>query len=70
MDKEDLRKKRTTISRKEKETERELSKLERQLVKKLCPKGKKECEPAYCTFRYTNTCPFLKEWRKRSTDLH
>lgn len=66
MEKENLKKKRTAISRKEKETERELNKLERQLVKELCPKGKKECEPAYCTFRYTNTCPFLKEWRRLS----
>jgi hypothetical protein len=62
VDKESLKNKRAAISSKEKKTERELNKLERQLVKKLCPKGKKECEPAYCTFRYTDTCPFLKKW--------
>jgi hypothetical protein len=57
------------IAKKEKETERELNKLERELVKELCPKGKKECEPAYCTFRITDTCPFLKKWREISKGL-
>jgi hypothetical protein len=66
MDKESLKNKRAAISKKEKKTERELNTLERQLVKKLCPKGKNECEPAYCTFRYTDTCPFLKKWREIS----
>jgi len=64
-----MRKKRIAISSKEKKTERELNKLERELVKKLCPKGyKKECEPAYCIFRYTDTCPFLKKWREITKD--
>jgi hypothetical protein len=66
VDKEDFRKERRAITKKEKETEQALNRLERQLVKELCPKGKKECEPAYCTFRITNTCPFLKKWRKIS----
>lgn len=63
MDKEDLRKRRSSIAKKERATEQALNRLERQLVKELCPKGKKECEPAYCTFRITNTCPFLEKWR-------
>jgi hypothetical protein len=66
VDTESLKKKRAAIAKKEKDAERELNTLERQLVKKLCPKGKKECEPAYCTFRYTDTCPFLKKWREIS----
>jgi len=69
VNKETMRKKRIAISSKEKKTERELNELERELVKKLCPKGyKKECEPAYCTFRYTDTCPFLKKWREITKD--
>jgi hypothetical protein len=63
VDKEDLRKRRSSIAKKERATEQALNRLERQLVKELCPKGKKECEPAYCTFRITNTCPFLEKWR-------
>jgi hypothetical protein len=44
------------IANKEKKTEHELEKLERKLVERLCPKGyKKECDPAYCIFRYTDT---------------
>jgi len=42
--------------------EKELQDLENQLAKELCPKRKSSCEPAYCTFMLTNTCPFLKEW--------
>jgi hypothetical protein len=66
VDRESLKKRRTSVAKKEKDADQELNKLERQLVKKLCPKGKKECEPAYCTFRYTDTCPFLKKWREIS----
>jgi len=32
------------------------------MVKELCPKGKEQCDPAYCTLRITNTCPFIREW--------
>ena len=52
-----------------KEKEKEIEKLEKQLTKELCPKGKTECEPAYCAFRYTETCPFLKEWRRMSKEF-
>jgi hypothetical protein len=63
----DLKKRYAKIANKESKNERELTKLERELVKKLCPKGYlKECEPAYCTFRITDTCPFLKKWREIS----
>ena len=67
MNKGKLKKRHTNIANKEKKTERELKRLEMELVKKLCPKGyKRECEPAYCIFRYTGTCPFLKKWREIS----
>jgi hypothetical protein len=49
-----------------KRIDEDIAKLEKELVKELCPKGKLACEPAYCTFRYTDTCPFLKEWRSVS----
>jgi hypothetical protein len=42
--------------------ERKIERLQNQLVQALCPKGKEECEPAYCMFRITDTCPFLREW--------
>jgi len=41
----------------------EIKKIEKQFTTLLCPKGKNECEPAYCTFQITNTCPFLDRWR-------
>ena len=67
MDKEKLKKRRKEIAKDEEKVERELKKLERELVKELCQKGyKKECEPAYCIFRITDTCPFLKKWREIS----
>lgn len=69
MDKENLKRRYRKIADKEKNIERELNKLEKELVKKLCPKGyKTECEPAYCTFQITDTCPFLKKWREISKD--
>jgi hypothetical protein len=36
--------------------------VELQYTLLLCPKGKKECEPAYCSFRISDTCPFLEKW--------
>ena len=42
----------------------QISKLENELVKILCPKGKEICEPAYCTFRITDTCPYIKTSRE------
>ena len=56
------------LLKEKKEKEIEIEKLERQLTKELCPKGKQECEPAYCTFQITDTCPFLKKWRKISKE--
>ncbi len=36
---------------KEKENiEKEFEKLQNELLQKLCPKEKKECEPTYCIF--------------------
>ena len=52
-----------TLLKERKKIEKELANIEQQLTKELCPKGKVLCEPAYCTFRLTETCPFLKEWR-------
>lgn len=48
----------------------EIQSLQNQLVEQLCPKEKKECEPEYCTFRLTDTCPFLEEWHKILTEAH
>jgi len=53
-----------SLFQKRKDIDKEIEKLQNQLVKKLCPKEKQECEPEYCTFRLTDTCTFLKEWRK------
>lgn len=44
--------------------EKEIEKLQNELVQRSCPKGKQECEPEYCVFRLANTCPFLKKWRE------
>lgn len=49
---------------------REIEKLQNQLVQQLCLKRKQKCEPAYCTFRLTDTCPFLKEWYKILEEAH
>jgi hypothetical protein len=37
--------------------------IEKRMTILLCPKGKNECEPAYCVFRMTNNCDFLSKWR-------
>jgi hypothetical protein len=37
--------------------------IERKLTALFCPKGKSECEPAYCIFRRTDSCDFLNRWR-------
>ncbi len=42
--------------------ESEIETIQNQIVRQLCPKQKNECEPAYCTFRVTETCPFIQEW--------
>jgi len=40
----------------------EIAVIEKEFTKLLCPKGKKECEPAYCSLRIANECPFLEKW--------
>lgn len=62
MDIEQLRRRVITLFKKREKIEEEIQKIQNQLVQQLCPKEKQECEPAYCTFRITDTCPFLKEW--------
>jgi len=64
LDKQQLRRKIVALFKEKKNIEREIEKLQNQLVQQLCPKEKQVCEPEYCTFRITNTCPFLEEWRK------
>jgi len=52
---------------KEKENiEKEIEKIQNELLQKLCPKEKKECEPTYCIFRLTGSCRslILKKWHK------
>jgi len=61
---EKTRKKIITLFKEKKKLEKEVERLQNLLVQQMCPKGKKECEPAYCTFRLTDTCPFLDEWHK------
>lgn len=62
MEKEQMKKKIVTLFQRKRKIEEEIKNLQNRLVKQLCPKRKQECEPAYCTFRITDTCPFLKEW--------
>jgi len=52
-----------TLFKEKERIEKEIEKLQNQLVQQLCPKEKQECEPAYCVFRMTGTCPFLREWQ-------
>ena len=40
----------------------EIEEVERLYTELLCPKGKKICEPVYCTFQINNNCPFLDKW--------
>lgn len=60
----ELRKRVVSLFNKREGIEKEIEKLQNQLVQQLCPKEKQECEPEYCMFRLTDTCPFVKEWRK------
>lgn len=71
MNKGQLRKKIIALSKQQKKenTEKEIEKLQNKLVQKLCLKGKKECEPAYCILRMTNSCPFLDEWRSIEKEI-
>lgn len=71
MSKEQLRKKIITLSKQKKREniDPKIEKLQNQLVQKLCPKKKKECEPAYCVLRITDSCPFLDEWRSIEKEI-
>lgn len=64
MIKEETRRKIVTLLKEKENKEKEIEKLQNQLVQQLCPKEKQECEPAYCILRITETCPFIKEWEK------
>lgn len=64
MIKEQMKNEIVTLFKEREKIEKKIEKLQNQLVQQLCPKEKQECEPAYCTFRLTETCPFLKEWYK------
>jgi len=64
LDEEQLKKKIVTFLKEKRKIEKQIEKLQNQLVQQLCPKRKQECEPAYCTFRVTATCPFLKKWHE------
>jgi len=48
-------------------SEEKIIEIEHALTKLLCPKGKAECDPAYCTFQITDSCEFLKKWRSLVT---
>jgi len=42
-----------------------LDQLNQTAFRELCEKSyKTECDPAYCTPRYTNTCRYLKLWKE------
>jgi len=63
VDKKEIRKKIVSLSKQKQIIDREIGRLQNQLVQELCPKKKKDCEPAYCVLQITNSCPFLDEWR-------
>jgi len=69
VSKEHIRKEIITLTKKKESLDREIGKLQNQLVRKLCPKKKRECEPAYCVLRLTNSCPFLDEWRSIEKEI-
>jgi len=63
VNKREIRKKIISLSKQRHDINKEIEKLQNQLAKELCPKEKKECEPAYCILRITDSCPFLRELR-------
>ena len=52
-----------TLCKDKSSNEESIHNIERKLTVLLCPKGKNECEPAYCIFRITDNCEFLTKWR-------
>jgi len=69
VNKREIRKKIVFLSKQKQNIDKEIEKLQNQLVQELCPKEKKECEPAYCVLRITNSCPFLDEWRSIEKEI-
>jgi len=61
---EEIKRRIITLLREKENKEKEIEKLQNQLVQQFCPKEKQKCEPAYCAFRITETCPFIQEWKK------
>ena len=60
---QELRALRDTGGSQSSEFESEYAELKHVVFKELCPKTyKEECDPAYCTLRYTKTCEYLKVW--------
>ena len=58
---EELRK----LMKEKHKNEEKIKELERVLFRELCPKHYLEdCEPAYCVFRITDSCEYLKSLRK------
>jgi len=62
MDKVQIIKKVADLFQQKHNLEEEIQRLQNELVRRLCPKEKTECEPTYCMFRLTNSCPFIKRW--------
>lgn len=62
---QELRTLRTAGNSKSSEFAGKYAELKRLVFKELCSKPyKEECDPAYCTPRYTETCEYLKVWRE------
>ncbi|AMM40845.1 hypothetical protein HS1_001041 [Candidatus Desulfofervidus auxilii] len=52
------------------EDEKVVKGLEHRLFKLLCPKHYlDECEPAYCVFRITDSCEYIKILRKLNKEI-
>jgi hypothetical protein len=67
---EQLRRQVAKLSKQRKDLDKEIEKIQKQLARKLCPKRKKECEPAYCIFRITKSCPFLEKWHEIAQEIN
>lgn len=68
---EDLRKLKQDSDRYVAEFEKSLRSLEKEVFDEHCPKRHymSLCEPAYCVFRFTNTCEFLEKWSDIRNEL-
>jgi hypothetical protein len=66
VDEEELEKQIAKAAKSKRSGSSEIKRMEKLYTVLLCPKCKAECEPAYCTFQITNTCPFLAKWRSLS----